>query len=71
MVEVFQAKKYRYDLDIEGFWLCDKCRIRAVICRGRGRQMITFGIWRWNDAKGGMRFAFPPYGPAPLGGETF
>jgi hypothetical protein len=24
--------------------------------------MITFGAWRWNDAKGGMRFAFPPYG---------
>jgi hypothetical protein len=25
--------------------------------------MTTFGVWRWNDAKGGMRFAFPPYGP--------
>jgi hypothetical protein len=25
--------------------------------------MITFGVWRWNDTKGGMRFAFPPYGP--------
>ncbi len=24
--------------------------------------MTTFGVWRWNDAKGGMRFAFPPYG---------
>jgi hypothetical protein len=24
--------------------------------------MMTFGVWRWNDAKGGMRFAFPPYG---------
>jgi hypothetical protein len=24
--------------------------------------MMTFGFWRWNDAKGGMRFAFPPYG---------
>jgi len=24
--------------------------------------MITFGVWSWNDAKGGMRFAFPPYG---------
>jgi hypothetical protein len=28
-----------------------------------GRQMITFGVWRWIDTKGGMRFAFPPYGP--------
>jgi len=28
------------------------------------RQMITFGVLRWNDVKGGMRFAFPPYGPA-------
>jgi hypothetical protein len=27
-----------------------------------GRQMMTFSGWRWNDAKGGMRFAFPPYG---------
>jgi len=25
---------------------------------------MTFGVWRWNEAKGGMRFAFPPYGPA-------
>jgi hypothetical protein len=24
--------------------------------------MMTFGVWRWNDAKGGMRFAFQPYG---------
>jgi hypothetical protein len=28
--------------------------------------MMTFGVWRWNDAKGGMRFAFPPYGPTAL-----
>jgi hypothetical protein len=21
------------------------------------------GVWRWSDAKGWMRFAFPPYGP--------
>jgi hypothetical protein len=28
-----------------------------------GRQIITFGVYRGNDAKGGMRFAFPPYGP--------
>jgi hypothetical protein len=28
------------------------------------RQMITFGVLRWNDSKGGMRFAFPPYGPS-------
>jgi hypothetical protein len=26
-----------------------------------GQQMITFSVWRWNDTKGGMRFAFPPY----------
>jgi len=31
-----------------------------------GRQMMTFGVWRWNEAKGGMRCAFPPYGPASL-----
>jgi hypothetical protein len=24
--------------------------------------MMTFEVWRWNNAKGGMRFAFPPYG---------
>jgi hypothetical protein len=35
----------------------------AVFKTLNGRQMITFGCWRWNDAKGGMRFAFPPYGP--------
>ena len=28
--------------------------------------MMTFGVWRWN-AKGGMRFAFPPYGPTTVG----
>jgi hypothetical protein len=27
-----------------------------------GRQMITFEVYRWNNAQGGMRFAFPPYG---------
>ena len=27
----FQAKKYRYGLDIEGFWLGDNCRIIADI----------------------------------------
>ena len=27
-----------------------------------GRQMITFEDWKWNNANGGMRFAFPPYG---------
>jgi hypothetical protein len=21
--------------------------------------MMTFGVWRWNYANGGMRFAFP------------
>ena len=25
--------------------------------------MMAFGDWRWSDTKGGMRFAFPPYGP--------
>jgi len=25
--------------------------------------MMTFGVWRWNGADGGMRFAFPPYYP--------
>jgi REP element-mobilizing transposase RayT len=35
----------------------------AVFLTLNGRRMITFGVWRWNDAKGGMRFAFPPYGP--------
>jgi hypothetical protein len=24
--------------------------------------MMTFSVWRWNEAKGGIRFAFPPYG---------
>ena len=27
-----------------------------------GVRMITFAVWRWINAKGGMRFAFPPYG---------
>jgi hypothetical protein len=26
-----------------------------------GRQMIRCEVWKWNNAKGGMRFAFPPY----------
>ena len=34
----------------------------AVFITLSGRRMMTFGVWRWNDAKGGMRFAFPPYG---------
>jgi hypothetical protein len=24
--------------------------------------MVTFEAWKWNNANGGMRFAFPPYG---------
>jgi len=28
---ILQAKKARYPLDMEGFWLSDKFRIRAVI----------------------------------------
>ncbi|MCJ7818912.1 MAG: hypothetical protein MUP25_03720, partial [Syntrophales bacterium] len=31
-----------------------------------GPQMITFGVQIWNDAKGGMCFAFPPYGATVL-----
>ena len=34
----------------------------AVFITLNGRRMITFGVYRGNDAKGGMRFAFPPYG---------
>ncbi|MCJ7819272.1 MAG: hypothetical protein MUP25_05545 [Syntrophales bacterium] len=34
----------------------------AVFITLSGRRLIMFGVWRWNDAKGGMRFAFPPYG---------
>jgi hypothetical protein len=30
MAGVFQSKKYRYGLDMKGFWLRDKCRIIAV-----------------------------------------
>jgi hypothetical protein len=26
--------------------------------------MMAFSVWRWNNAKGGMRFAFPPYRPS-------
>ena len=26
--------------------------------------MITFEVYRWDNAHGGMRFAFPPYGLA-------
>jgi hypothetical protein len=36
--------------------------VRAVFITLNGGQMMTFGVWRWNEAKGGMRFAFPPYG---------
>jgi hypothetical protein len=25
--------------------------------------MMSLVDWRWRDAKGGIRFAFPPYGP--------
>ena len=28
----------------------------------QGRRMIRFEVWRWKNAKGGMRYAFPPYG---------
>jgi hypothetical protein len=27
----------------------------------KGAQMITFELQGWDNAKGGMRFAFPPY----------
>ena len=30
MAGVFQGKKFRYGLDMGGFWLRDKCRIIAV-----------------------------------------
>jgi hypothetical protein len=29
--------------------------------------MMMSGVWSCNDAKGGMRFAFPPYGLRPTG----
>jgi len=32
----------------------------AVLIALSGRRIMTFGIWRKNDAKGKMRFAFPP-----------
>ena len=35
----------------------------AVFITLSGRQIMTFVVWRWIDAKGGMRFTFPPYGP--------
>ena len=38
----------------------DTCN--AVFMTLNGGQMITFKVLRWNNAKGGMRFAFPPYG---------
>jgi len=38
-------------------YMCD-----AVFMTLNGRRMTKFGVWRWNDAKGGMRCAFPPYG---------
>jgi hypothetical protein len=31
MAGVFHARKYRYPLDMEGFWLRDNCRIIAGI----------------------------------------
>ena len=42
-----------------------------VVARGRsrgqrsvvGRQMSMLGVLTWIDPKGGMRCAFPPYGP--------
>jgi hypothetical protein len=37
----------------------------AIFITLGGRLMMTFGVWRRNDAKGGMRFAFPPCGPVP------
>jgi len=33
----------------------------AVLITLRGWQMITVGVWRGNNAKGGMRHAFQPY----------
>jgi hypothetical protein len=31
----------------------------AVFITLIGRRMMMFGVWRWNEAKGGMRCAFP------------
>ena len=38
-------------------------KFEAVFITLIGRRMITFGVYRENNAQGGMRFAFPPYGP--------
>ena len=39
----FQAKKHRYGLDMEGFWLCDNCRIIAVIAHPKTSFVFTAG----------------------------
>jgi len=36
--------------------------IRTGIDNREWAQMITFEVQGWDNAKGGMRFAFPPYG---------
>jgi hypothetical protein len=36
--------------------------IRTGIYNFEWAQMITFEVQGWDNSKGGMRFAFPPYG---------
>jgi hypothetical protein len=36
--------------------------IRTGIYNLEWAQMITFEVQGWDNSKGGMRFAFPPYG---------
>jgi hypothetical protein len=44
----------------------EKIRLTTTTCIGLRR----FGVWNMDDAQGGMRFAFPPYGPFPLYSAT-
>jgi hypothetical protein len=53
--EILQAKEDGYPLDMEGFWLCDKFRIRAVIRNpsvrgGRVRGQAAM-VWARGDNK--------------------
>jgi hypothetical protein len=48
---------------IQGFTLT----FDAVFMPLKERPMMTSSAGGWDDTKGGMRFAFPPYGPCLTG----
>jgi len=51
MAAIFQAKKAGYPLDMEGFWLSDKFRIRADRLNFWAFDKFRFILFSWTPFK--------------------